>query len=105
MNGPAIASRVVGTIRMMAENHRGRVVRKNVMTALGKAQGKQIFPVCNAQKYAPLSGDLPRHSEVLSSQHLPCQAMSTENTNGESTPPAITSFSPARSGASSLRKC
>ena len=28
----------------------------------------------------------------------------TEKTNGESTPPAITSFSPARSGASSVRK-
>jgi hypothetical protein len=28
----------------------------------------------------------------------------TEKTNGESTPPAITSFSPARSGASSMRK-
>jgi hypothetical protein len=33
------------------------------------------------------------------------QAMNTEKTNRESTPPAITSFSPARSGASSLRKC
>ena len=33
------------------------------------------------------------------------QAMSTEKTNRKSTPPAITSFSPARSGASSLRKC
>jgi hypothetical protein len=33
------------------------------------------------------------------------QPMNTENTNGESTPPAITSFSPARSGASSPRKC
>ena len=32
------------------------------------------------------------------------QAMNTENTNGESTPPAITSFSPARSAASSPRK-
>jgi hypothetical protein len=32
------------------------------------------------------------------------QAMITEKTNGESTPPAITSFSPARSGASSPRK-
>src|SRR5215831_17585657 len=28
------------------------------------------------------------------------QPMNTEKTNGESTPPAITSFSPARSGAS-----
>src|SRR5215467_5884344 len=38
--------------------------------------------------------------------HTPaCQPMNTEKTNGESTPPAITSFSPARSGASSLRKC
>jgi hypothetical protein len=34
MTGPAIASRVVGTIRMTAESHRGRVVRKNVMIAL-----------------------------------------------------------------------
>ena len=32
------------------------------------------------------------------------QATKTEKTNGESTPPAITSFSPARSGASSPRK-
>src|SRR5215471_5169681 len=32
------------------------------------------------------------------------QPMNTEKTNGESTPPAITSFSPARSGASSPRK-
>jgi hypothetical protein len=32
------------------------------------------------------------------------QAMNTEKTNGESTPPAITSFSPARSGALSPRK-
>jgi hypothetical protein len=32
------------------------------------------------------------------------QGMNTENTNGESTPPAITSFSPARSAASSPRK-
>jgi hypothetical protein len=32
------------------------------------------------------------------------QAMNTEKTNGESTPPAITSFSPARSAASSPRK-
>jgi hypothetical protein len=38
MTGPAIASRVVGTIRMTAESHRGRVVRKNVMIALEKAQ-------------------------------------------------------------------
>jgi hypothetical protein len=36
---------------------------------------------------------------------LPSQAMKTEKTNRESAPPAITSFSPARSGASSLRKC
>jgi hypothetical protein len=43
MTGPAIASRVAGTIRMMAESHRGRVVRKNVMIALSKAQGEQIF--------------------------------------------------------------
>jgi hypothetical protein len=28
-----------------------------------------------------------------------CHAMDTEKTNGESTPPAMTSFSPARSGA------
>jgi hypothetical protein len=28
---------------MMAESHRGRVVRKNVMVALSKAEGKQIF--------------------------------------------------------------
>jgi len=34
----------------------------------------------------------------------PSQAMNTEKTNGESTPPAITSFSPVRSGASSPRK-
>ena len=33
-----------------------------------------------------------------------CQSMNTEKTNGEFTPPAITSFSPARSGASSVRK-
>jgi hypothetical protein len=33
------------------------------------------------------------------------QPMNTEKTNGESTPPAITSFSPARRGASSPRKC
>ena len=32
------------------------------------------------------------------------QAMTREKTNGESTPPAITSFSPACSGASSPRK-
>src|SRR5262249_8015599 len=32
------------------------------------------------------------------------QPMNTEKTNGESTPPAITSFSPARSAASSPRK-
>jgi hypothetical protein len=32
------------------------------------------------------------------------QVMNTEKANGESTPPAITSFSPARSGASSPRK-
>src|SRR5262245_19645380 len=32
------------------------------------------------------------------------QPMNTEKTNSESTPPAITSFSPARSGASSPRK-
>src|SRR5262249_35283298 len=32
------------------------------------------------------------------------QPMNTEKTNGESTPPAITSFSPARRGASSPRK-
>jgi hypothetical protein len=32
------------------------------------------------------------------------QAKYTEKTNGESTPPAITSFSPARSDASSMRK-
>ena len=32
------------------------------------------------------------------------QAMNTENTNGESTPPATTSFSPARSSASSVGK-
>ena len=32
------------------------------------------------------------------------QAMDTENTKGESTPPATISFSPARSGASSVRK-
>ena len=32
------------------------------------------------------------------------KAMSTEKTNGESTPPAITSLSPATRGASSLRK-
>ena len=32
------------------------------------------------------------------------QAMKTEKTDGEFTPPAITSFSPARSGASSPRK-
>src|SRR5438067_13809794 len=34
----------------------------------------------------------------------PSQPMKTENTKGEPTPPAITSFSPARSGTSSLRK-
>src|SRR5262249_56642457 len=39
MTGPTIASRVVGTIRMAAESHRGRVVRKNVIIALTKAQG------------------------------------------------------------------
>jgi hypothetical protein len=43
MTGPAIASRVVGTIRMTAESHRGRVVRKNVMTALRKDQGGDFF--------------------------------------------------------------
>src|SRR5256885_4943119 len=43
MTGPAIASRVVGPIRMTAESHRGRVVRKNVMIALSKAEGKHIF--------------------------------------------------------------
>jgi hypothetical protein len=32
---------------MTAESHRGRVVRKNVIIALSKAQGKQIFPVCH----------------------------------------------------------
>src|ERR1700731_1180987 len=45
MTGPAIASRVVGTIRMRAESHRGRVVRKNVIIDLSKTEGKQIFPV------------------------------------------------------------
>ena len=35
---------------------------------------------------------------------LASQAMSTEKTNGKSTPPAVTSFSPTPSGASSLRK-
>src|SRR5215471_189531 len=45
MNGPAIASRVVGTIRMTADSQRGRLVRKNVMIALTKAQCEQIFPV------------------------------------------------------------
>jgi hypothetical protein len=43
MTGPAIASRVVGTIRMRAESHRGRVVRKNVIIDLSKTEGKQIF--------------------------------------------------------------
>jgi len=42
---------------------------------------------------------------VEASHHLgPFHHMNTENTNGESTPPAITSLSPTRSGASSVRK-
>ena len=49
---------------------------------------------------------LPAGCHPVSS--LPCrtgfQATKTEKTNGKSTPPAITSFSPARSGASSPRK-
>src|SRR5215469_15186213 len=48
MTGPAIAIKVVGTIRMRAESHRGRVVRKNVMIALNKAQGEQIFRFASA---------------------------------------------------------
>jgi hypothetical protein len=52
---------------------------------------------------------LVRHTAVVllgcSKQGAPvCQGMKTENAKGESTPPAITSFSPARSGASSVRK-
>ena len=38
------------------------------------------------------------------SEQTSCQPINTEKTNGESTPPAITSFSPARSGALSARK-
>src|SRR5262245_20625468 len=47
MTGPAIASRVVGTIRMKAESHRGRVVRKNVMIALTKLRVSKSFSVCH----------------------------------------------------------
>ena len=40
---------------------------------------------------------------VEASHHLgPFHHMNSENTNGESTPPAITSLSPTRSGASSV---
>src|SRR5262245_32673031 len=47
MTGPAIASRVVGTIRMKAESHRGRVVRKNVMIALTKLRVSRSFSGCH----------------------------------------------------------
>ena len=43
-------------------------------------------------------------TQTADSAIAPRQAMNTEKTNGDSTPPAITSFSPARSCASSPRK-
>jgi len=45
----------------------------------------------------------PPSTTWLSQAHS--HPMNTEKTNGESTPPAMTSFSPARRGASSPRKC
>jgi hypothetical protein len=50
---PQAGRRHLGTIRMTAESRRGRVVRKNVMIALSKAQGEQIFPVCLGNRGQP----------------------------------------------------
>jgi hypothetical protein len=50
------------------------------------------------------AGKSETETQSLPPDQLASQPMNTEKTNGESTPPAITSFSPARSGASSPRK-
>ena len=50
MTGPAIASRVVGTIRTTAESHRGRVDR-NVMIALS-LPALDVQPATSAARIA-----------------------------------------------------
>src|SRR3954454_16907512 len=62
MTGPAIASRVVGTIRMTAESHRGRVVRKNVMIALSSQRlvCRRLASACAARAGLKDAGTRPR---------------------------------------------
>ena len=70
--------------------HRGHHVRRNPAPLTKQKQG----------------GGMPaRMLPTMPPAIRAFQPMNTEKTNGESTPPAMTSFSPARRGASSPRKC
>jgi hypothetical protein len=73
--------------------------------------GQDCAPVCLPRAASSETSAVTR--DIVGGSNAPVkpaaepasQPMNTEKTNGESTPPAITSFSPARRGASSPRKC
>ena len=86
-------------------DRRGKKLRETRPTRCRNGPRAHYASVEPMGKFRDMNGRIRRSSSI---RKAPCrsgsQAMKTEKTNGEFVPPAITSFSPVRSGASSRRK-